>query len=487
MRMTTCEILRATTPIKLVGLDFGTTTSSALIVEARYGSDPLRGRSEIRELGEPYRSDIVFTPFLGERIDEARVAALLDGWLAAASAHPAEIAGGGAIITGLCARRANAAELGRLIRARIGGAVIATADDPCLESFLAFMGSAAALSRARPAEPILNLDIGGGTTNLALGLDGEVLSTGCLFVGARHIEVEPGSYRVKALSEQARRLFAELGITTAPGAVLAPGEIAAVLDFQLELLEAAVTGRLESFQSDLGRAHVDVPFHLPPNMAPPALTFSGGVGELLYACREGRPPPETTAFGDLGIDLATRILASPLLSSRLLVPESTGRATSYGLLRSLTRLSGSTLYLPRPEVLPLSDLPIFGRISSASTAEQIHASLDLVRRSARGGCLIVSLAGRGLAAVKEIAGRLAQALTALDFPPSLPLVLLVPDNVGKALGGYVTGWGRLPVTLIVLDEVSPQGARFVQIGRMEEQVVPVSFYGMGREKGDEAT
>ncbi len=453
---TACEIRGVTTPIKLIGLDFGTTTSSALIVEARYGSDPLSGRSEIRELGEPYRSDIVFTPFLDERIDEARVAALLDGWLEAAAARPSEIAGGGAIITGLCARRANAAELARVIRARVGGAVIATADDPCLESFLAFMGSAAALSRARPAEPILNLDIGGGTTNLALGLDGEVLHTGCLFVGARHVEVEPGSYRVKALSEQAQRLFGELGIAARAGSSLAPEEVSAVLDFQIELLEAAVTGRLAPFQSELGRAHVDVPFHLPPGMAPPALTFSGGVGELVYARREGRPPPETTSFGDLGIDLAARILASPVLSARLLVPGSTGRATSYGLLRNLTRLSGSTLYLPRPDLLPLTDLPIFGRVSSASTDEQIHASLALVRRSARGGCLAVSLAGRGLAAVREIAGRLGQALRALDLPPSLPLVLLVPDNVGKALGGYVTGWGRLPVTLIVLDEVSPR-------------------------------
>jgi len=467
-------------PIKLIGLDFGTTTSSALLVEARYLRDPLSGRSEIRELGEPYRSDIVFTPYLGERIDEARVSALLDGWLEAASARPEEIVGGGAIITGLCARRANAVDLARLIRARIGGAVIATADDPCLESFLAFMGSAAALSRARPTEPVLNLDIGGGTTNLALGLDGEVIQAGCLFVGARHVEVEPGSYRIRALSEHAQRLFVALGIAARPGSLLAPEEVSAVLDFQTELLEAAVTGRQAPFQSEPGKAHVDVPFRLPPAMAPPSLTYSGGVGELLYARLGGQPPPSTTAFGDLGIDLAARIRASPLLTARLLVPESTGRATSYGLLRNLTRLSGSTLYLPRPGLLPLADLPIFGRISSISTAEEIQASLDLVRRSSRGGCLAVSLAGRGVAAVKELAGRLGQALRALDFPASLPLVLLVPDNVGKALGGYVTGWGRLPVTLIVLDEVSPRGARFVQIGRMEEQVVPVSFYGMGR-------
>jgi ethanolamine utilization protein EutA len=370
-----------------------------------------------------------------------------------------------------------------LIRARLFGAVIATADDPCLESFLAFMGSAAALSRARPAEPILNLDIGGGTTNLALGLDGEVLQAGCLFVGARHVEVEPGSYRIRALSEQAQRLFVELGIAARPGSSLASEEVSAVLDFQIDLLEAAVTGRQGPFQSEIGRAHVDVPFRLPPALAPPALTFSGGVGELLYARLQGNPLPETTSFGDLGIDLAARILASPLLSARLLVPESTGRATSYGLLRHLTRLSGSTLYLPRPELLPLIDLPIFGRISSTSTDEELHAALALVRHCVRGGCLAVYLAGRGLAAVKELAGRLGQALRALDFPPSLPLVLLVPDNVGKALGGYATGWGRLPVTLIVLDEVAPRGARFVQIGHLEERVVPVSFYGMGR--GDE--
>jgi len=50
------------------------------------------------------------------------------------------------------------------VRRRLGDAFIATADDPCLEAWLAFHGSCAALSRAQPHTPILNLDIGGGTT-----------------------------------------------------------------------------------------------------------------------------------------------------------------------------------------------------------------------------------------------------------------------------------------------------------------------------------
>jgi ethanolamine utilization protein EutA len=471
-------------PKKLVGLDFGTTTASALVVEAEFHRDLRSGRATIRERGAPFRSPIVFTPVVGERIDLPQIEALLDAWLAEASAQPGEIAGGGALITGLCARRSNAGELAALIRTRIGNAVIATADDPCLEAFLAFMGSAAALSRAHPAQPLLNLDIGGGTTNLALGLDGEVLATGSLFIGARHVEVEPGSHRLRALSPQARALFAALGLRALPGDSLTPAELSAIIDAQVTMLEAAVTGRDTVFDSVVGRAHVDAPFRLPAGLAPPALTVSGGVGELLYALRAGRSFDERTPFGDLGVELAARLLASPLIAPRLLVPESTGRATSFGLLRHATRLSGTTLHLPRPDLLPLCDLPVFGRVSSSSTPTQLLAALSLVRRSARGGCLALTLEGRGPAPLKQLASRLADTLRALDFPPDLPLVLLVSGNLGKALGGYLTGWGRSPFALIVLDELPDRGARFVQLGRLDEGVVPVSFYGMGR--GDEA-
>lgn len=365
-----------------------------------------------------------------------------------------------------------------MIRARIGDAVIAVADDPCLESFLAFMGSAAALSRARPGEPLINLDIGGGTSNLALGQDGEVLLTGSLFVGARHVEVDPGSLRIRRLSDHAAQLFVSLGITAGPGDSLTPAELNALLDVHIALLEAAVTGRQEPFERTPGRALVDAPFRLPATITAPWLTLSGGVGALVYARLEGQPPPPMTAFGDLGIELAARIAASPVLTARLLTPASTARATSFGLLRHLTRLSGSTLYLPHPELLPLTDLPIFGRITATSTPDDLHTALALVARSARGGCLSVVLEGPRPAAVKALGDRLAAALDALRFPPTCPLVLLVADNVGKALGGYASRWGRLPVTLIVLDEVAARGARFVQIGRMTEQMVPVSFHGL---------
>jgi ethanolamine utilization protein EutA len=154
--------------VSLIGLDFGTTTSSAVVASASIEQRWAAGRVELADFDEPYRSEIVFTPFRDDAIDEARVGELIEGWLAEAGVRAEALFGGGAILTGLAAERRNAARLTELIRARIGGAVLATADDPCLESWMAFMGSAAALSRARPDTPVLNLDIGGGTTNLAL-------------------------------------------------------------------------------------------------------------------------------------------------------------------------------------------------------------------------------------------------------------------------------------------------------------------------------
>src|SRR5205807_7337842 len=138
--------------------------------------------------------------------------------------------------TGLAARAATAAAAVGLVRRRLGDALVATADDPCLESWLAFLGSCAGLSRAQPDTPVLNLDVGGGTTNLALGKAGEVLRTGCLFVGARHIQVDPGTYRIVRLSRYAAALLDHLGIRKGIGACLSTAEVDAVLGFYLGLM-----------------------------------------------------------------------------------------------------------------------------------------------------------------------------------------------------------------------------------------------------------
>lgn len=478
--------------LKLVGLDFGSTTCSAVVAGARLHEDRLTGRRELVEVTPRYRSELAFTPF-GERpaakdepdeanglIDLEAAARLLDGWLAAGGVRGPELFGGGALITGLCARKANAARLAELVRARLGEAVIATADDPCLESLVAFLGSCGELSRGEPQTPLLNLDIGGGTTNLALGRAGEVLRTGCLRVGARHLRFVPGTYRLNGCSALGARLLAHLGIARQRGDQLTQAEVEAVVDYQVTLLEAACSGQRAPLKTALGREFEQVELRLPAELHQCTLVFSGGVGALIHA-RLSRPAePPTTCFGDLGPHLAQRIIESQLLRRPVRTDDHAGRATVLGLLTGCTQIAGSSVFLARPDCLPLRDLPIVGRISLYDSAAELTDALLLLRHSPRGGALQVTLPEPTPAALRTLGARLHEGLQALAFPPEQPVVLLLAQNLAKVLGGYITGWRPAAFNLIVLDELAVGAARFVHLGRAHEQLIPVSLYGLQR-------
>lgn len=463
-------------PVKLIGLDFGTTTSSAVVASANLRRTGV-GKTELDFHEELFRSAMVFTPMLDDdRLDLVEVERLLDSWLEAGQVREQELFGGGALLTGLTAQKTNAPALVTLIRRRLGDALIATADDPCLESWLAFMGSCASLSRDHPERFILNFDIGGGTTNIALGLGGQVSRTGCLFLGARHVQVNSGTYRIVRLSPYARDIFAHLGIQKTPGQDLTSADVDSIVTFCVTLLESIVGNRGVSTVPALTQAA----FSLPGGLRDPVVTFSGGVGELIYRHVQGIPWPGTTCYGDLGIDLARRIVASPMLAQSLQAfrPESAGRATVYGLLRYTTEVSGNTLFLGARDLLPLADVPILGRWQGDASEERIRDVLALVRHSSRGGAVQVQLGSHVASDVRRLGERIANVVSTMPFPETQPLVLLVEENVGKVLGQYVTRWGALPLRILVIDEIVQRDAQYVQIGSPREQVVPVSFYGI---------
>lgn len=467
--------------VLLLGLDFGSTTSSALLARANVGSHCITGRMAFGEPRVVFRSEPVFTPFNGPCIDEGRVETLLSAWLHAASVGEGEIFAGGTLITGLAARRHNAAAIAGLVGRRIGETVIAAADDPCLESWLAFMGSCSALSRFHSTRRMLNLDIGGGTTNPAIGQNGNVQATGCYFVGARHFQFDPGGYTLSGISEFGEALLRKLGIDCGIGETLDDEARAAVLGYYVDALEAIVVGR-RFFDDELGRRLEQVRFGAAAD-EDTFVTFSGGVGELLYRLVDGEPLPGTTAYGDLGIDLARAIAGSPVLSRdlRRCVPENRGRATVYGLTLHSTEVSGTTLFLPRPQQLPLRDLPVVALVPVSASAGQLDAALALVRTASQGACIQVALEGQarfGLDAVRQLGGRLAEAIKRAAIPPHHPIVLLIEPDAGKTLGQYATQWGRIDTNLIVIDEVALRNAHFVNIGRPRHQIVPVAFFGM---------
>jgi ethanolamine utilization protein EutA len=464
--------------VTLVGLDFGTTTSSAAIASGRLLQNSVTRRMEIRDLEPQFCSEQVFTPFSGNQLDETRLADYLDQWLREIPA--AEVFGGGAMITGLAAQASNAAGVARQVRRRLKDAVIATAADPCLESWLAFMGNCYELSRANPQRIFINLDIGGGTTNIALGRNGEVLRTGSYFVGARHIQFEPGGYQLTALSPYARQLLAQLDIHKQVGDWLSETDVGSIVDWYLVLLEAAVTGHSRPKPDRVTVSHQQVPFDSDPDVADCAITFSGGVGQLAYHGLQSGAWPKTTAFADLGVDLAQQFVQRPFWRQHLdqWAPTGQGRATLFGLLRHNTQVSGSTVYLRNADLLPLSDLVILGSVSPATPPDELNRLIALARRTADGAGLRVELPQDDRTSIRALAEQLRQSIAKHATGAPIPLVLLVRENLGKVLGQLVTNWGCSPAPLVVIDEIDARDTQFASIGRLQEGVLPVSFYGM---------
>ncbi len=131
-----------------------------------------------------------------------------------------------------------------------------------------------------------------------------------------------------------------------------------------------------------------------------------------------------------------------------------------GLTIHSTEISGSTLYLPHPEILPLVDLPILGAIhrQRGNGDDNLAALFELAARSRAEAPACVQLEVEDRVTIKALGERLSRILAGMAIPPTRRLVLLAAGNFGKTLGQYVTRWGQADTSIIVIDEV-PSASR----------------------------
>src|SRR5688572_21477353 len=94
--------------VNLIGLDFGTTTSSAVVAEAQLLQNSVTGKKELGHVRERFRSEMIFTPWQGQTLDVAAIERHIVDWLNAGGAGRDELFGGGAMLTGLTAQADNA-------------------------------------------------------------------------------------------------------------------------------------------------------------------------------------------------------------------------------------------------------------------------------------------------------------------------------------------------------------------------------------------
>ena len=331
-----------------VGLDVGTTSTqmvvSRLTVENQASAFSVPDM-EIRQRELLYQSPVFFTPLLeGNRMDAAALRRLVEQEYEKAGITRQMVDTGAVIVTGESSRTENAAAVMEALSDLAGHFVVAAAG-PDLESVLAAKGAGAADYSERTGETVLHMDIGGGTSNLALIQKGEITATGCMNVGGRLVKLERGIITYvspvlqgifhkqvgEALSqEEARRLTVRLAEALEMAAGLRPSD--GLLE-QLTTREAA--GAL--------------PLNAPGEKL--TLSFSGGVAD----CIEREIPWQE--FGDIGPLLGQAIRTSRLCSGKYVLGTNTIRATVIGAGCHSTQLSGSTVYSQNVQ-FPLKNIPV---------------------------------------------------------------------------------------------------------------------------------
>src|SRR3984893_14863161 len=201
-----------------VGVDIGSSTSH--LVFSRLVLERLDSRYVVTERETFYQSDILLTPYSGEEtIDADALGAFIAQQYYKAGVEPEEIDTGALILTGVAVRRPNARRIGELFAALAGKMVAVSAGDR-LEAVMAAHGSGAVARSIRDQATVMNVDLGGGTSKIAVCANGQIIDLTAVDVGARLVCTDAAA-RIVRVEEAGRRFGAELGLNLDVGAELA--------------------------------------------------------------------------------------------------------------------------------------------------------------------------------------------------------------------------------------------------------------------------
>jgi ethanolamine utilization protein EutA len=455
-----------------VGVDIGSSTSH--LVFSRLVMERLDNRYVVAKREIVHQSEVLLTPYTEDRaIDVTALGGFITRQYELAKIDPATIDTGALILTGVAVRRRNARAIGELFAAQAGKFVALSAGD-ALEANLAAYGSGAVARSIRDGIPVMNMDIGGGTTKIALCDDGRVADITAIDVGARVIALDTGG-RVQRIEEAGQRFAGELGVTLAIGEKPPAGALERIVERMADRLLEAIGGALMS-DATASLLRLD-PLHNPKK--PAELTFSGGVSEFIY----GR---ESKTFGDLGPLLAKAIVRRIEGWGVPIQPSVEGiRATVVGASQYTVQVSGSTIFVQPQDTLPLRNVPVIvpaldlepDELDGEGIARAIQQALrrvDLDRHESPVAMFYRWQGSATFARLDAFARAVAKGM-AQFVSRGLPLVLVGEGDVGGLIGIHYAEEVKLKTPVVSIDGITMSELDFIDIGAILEAsgAVPV--------------
>jgi ethanolamine utilization protein EutA len=491
MALATGELIRLTT----VGIDVGSSTSHLMfsVLFLKRQGEALSSRYVVVLREVAHRSPVLLTPYTSDNmIDAKKLGDFVKESYYAAGLKPREVDSGAIILTGEALKRENARALAEELAGGSGRFVCATAGHN-LEAVLAAHGSGAAALSYQQHKTILNVDVGGGTTKLALVHEGDILGTAAVNVGGRLVALDDQG-RVARIEPAARTVAEALGLHIELGVEPPPDlferladKLAGVL---VEVVQLSAAGHEHGHQHDDGDAehhHLSAltrQLMLTPTLHShhpvEAITFSGGVSEFLYE-REDRD------FGDLGRHLAEAVrrrIGEGALPAHVEQAGERIRATAIGASQFTVQVSGNTIAISKPKLLPIHNLPVIHPrlpsrdslqpVAIAQAIRQAYQRLDLVPGETPVALALTWNGTPSYESLYNLAAGITRGLQA-GLAAGHPLVAVFNSDCANIVGHILRDDLQVTNDIISIDGIELQEFDYIDVGEIIQpaNAVPV--------------
>ena len=469
------------TYLQSVGIDIGTATTqfvlSCLTVK-NIAPGTLVPRLAITGKKVVYKSRIYRTPIKDEaRVDTEQVFKIIRSEFRRAGVTPDRIDTGAVIITGETAKKENASRISVKVAEFSGDFVVAAAGGK-LEAIIAGKGAGAAALSGKNFSTVVNIDIGGGTANVAVFKNGKAIDSCCINVGGRLLELDPDTGRITGISRPMERILKDCGLGLSQGDCVTFGVLEKISQRMCEvLLECLGFGAMSPLARQLLMTD---PLRLDYDIA--TLTISGGVADQVYAETDCKSVKDTARYGDIG-PLFGKKLADRLRDGNfpLDVPTETIRATVIGAGAQIVDVSGSTI-LVDDKVLPFKNIPVALPFYSSVPMDEDAISSDIIQ-SIHNFCepdayepIAIGISGTQYYSFNDIQVLARGVLkgTAPLVDVNLPVIVILEADIGKVLGQSMKALSP-GADIVCVDQLTVTEGDYVDIGKSihSGNVVPV--------------
>jgi ethanolamine utilization protein EutA len=462
--------------ITSVGLDIGTSTTKMVISRLKLvrSSGALSlPRFEIAERELLYASPIYSTPLKNsDEINAERIWEIVTYEYEQAGIRPADLKSGAVIITGETANKTNARQILYLLAERSGDFVVATAGAD-LEGLLAGKGAGAERRSMQIRGAVVNIDIGGGTANVAIFQRGRLMGTVTFHVGGRLIQLDSNG-AVIDVSPSIRPWLKTSGYNVKAGDILSFARLKDICRGMCRCMMDYLSGRISPERDEQLRSLLNGG---PLASMPPIEEWmvSGGIG-LLMEAKKPESLEDTTLHHDIGPLLAhTWKELSGQYPIRLMPPDQTVRATVIGAGMQSTEISGATVHLDA-SLLPIRNLPVLKLELPPQMLEQTWLLAEVLDATMRSGASLFDrdqsppfgLALTGMnnltySSLQYIADRL-HASFIQHFPASEAMVVICETDIAKALGqSLARRCGQRP-KVVCIDQIRVEHGDYIDLG-----------------------